>query len=274
MARTAQEIFDEMIAIKEADPKLSGLTSTSVTAIYRNLFFDVSASISIFEQLQDAFLLDLQFQKDTTQVYTPQYWNDRMINQFQFAPGDSDRGVIAINDQFEIGYVITDETKRIIEFSATKQADRNRQVTIKIAKDDGNGNPEQVTVDELNAAKDYVDRIKGAGLLISTVSFPADQLFLEIDLFYNGQFVESVTKSNVDSAIREYLQDLEFDGRIKLIKLVDKIQEVPGVSDVLVNQAQGQPDGGNPVSFNRVYDTKAGFANYNVGGSIINMIIE
>lgn len=274
MAKTTQEIFDEMISIKGSDNNLNDLTSTSTTALWRLFLYVVSAGISLQQQIQDVFLKDLQYQKDTTQVYTERWWNDRMINQFQYAPGDQPRGVIAIDDNFNIGYEIVDDTKKIIEFSATKQSDNNRQVTIKVAKDDGSGNPEQLTIDEIQAAADYVDRVKGAGLLISTVSFPADILTLDIDIYYAGQFVESVTKDNVENAIREYLQNLPFDGRIKLINLVDSIQNVDGVSDVFINVAQAQPDGGDLTAFNRVYDTKAGYANYNDAGSIVNMIIE
>lgn len=274
MARNPQEIFDELVSIKEADSNADELTSTSVTALWRVYLYVVAVGISIFEQVQDTFLLDLQYQKDTTIVYTAPWWNDRMINQFQYAPGDSDRGVIAINDQFQIGYVIEDDTKKIIEFSATKQADRNRQVTIKVAKDDGLGNPEQLTTDEQQAAATYVDRVKGAGLLISVVSFPSDILTLDFDLYYDGQFVESVVEDNVNTAIITYLQNLPFDGTIKLINLIDSIQEVEGVKDVLINVAQAQPEGGEFVTFNRVYDTKAGYASYDITSSIINMIIE
>ncbi len=275
MARTAQEIYNSFITIKETTPQLSGLTSSSTTALWRVFYSSISVGISVFEQIWDSFKLDLEYQKTTSQIYTESWWNDRMKNQFQYSPGDPDRGVINVNDQFQIFYPIVDESTRIIDFSATKHADANRQVTIKVAKDDGDGNPIQLDINELTAAADYVDRIKGAGLLINVVSFPADILTLELDVYFNGQYVQSTVQDNVNNAITEYLSNLEFDGKIRLLSLTDMIQSnVEGIKDIFIRSANALPDGGNVTVFDRVYFTKAGYANYDKANSIINMIIE
>jgi hypothetical protein len=272
MSQTPSQIYNQLVQIKEQEPLLSGLTSNSITALWRVFYGATATGLSLMTQIWDVFKADLEYQKSTTPIYTPSWWNDQMINTFQFSPSDPTRGVIQINDQFQVSYQVIDPTTNIIAFSSTIQATNNRQVTIKVASNDGNGNPQQLTQDQLSAAASFVDRKKGAGLLISVVSFPADILTLDIDIYYDGQYVQSTVKSNVQAAITTYLQQLPFDGTIVISKLFDAIQSVQGVNDLLINSANGTPDGGQPIVFDRVYATNAGYASFDATNSIINLI--
>ncbi len=60
MARTVQQIKQQMLDAKNADPTLSALTSTSQTAKWNLYYFIVASCIAIFEQLQDLFKSDLE----------------------------------------------------------------------------------------------------------------------------------------------------------------------------------------------------------------------
>ena len=69
----------------------------------------------------------------------------------------------------------------------------------------------------------------------------------------------SVIQTNVETAIGNYLDSLDFDGSFLLIKLVDYIQSVEGVEDILINEAKGKPFGASDFDvFNRVYNTVSG----------------
>ena len=272
-SRTTKEIYDSMVNIKNADSNLSELNSTSATALWSLFLYVVAAGISFFEQVQDLFYDDLIYQKSTTPVYTFQWWQDRLINYYQFSSSDPNIGIVKVNDNFNIYYETLDESARIVKFCSVTQLSGNRQVTIKVAKDDGFGNPEVLTNDEITSAASYVTAVKSAGLLISTVSFPADKLFFDIDIYFDGQYVKSTTKDNVNNAIIVFLSQLPFNGSVMLSAVVDAIQQVEGVVDVVINTAEIQPDGQTaPLPFKRIAYTKAGYANYNPANSIINMI--
>ncbi len=273
--RTTQEIYNSLVDIKNSDSNLDDLNSTSVTALWSLYLFVVAAGISFFEQVLALFVEDLEYQKDTTPIYTAQWWRDRMINFYQFSDTDPAIGQVKVNDNFEIFYETEDIDARIIEYCAVTQELNSRQVTIKVAKDNGSGQPEVLTTDEQVSATSFVGSIQGAGLLISTVSFPGDLLFVDIDIYYDGQFAETTTKDNVNNAIIAYLSNIEFDGGVRELNLIDSIQNVPGVKDVVVNALQAQADGqSSPGNWSRLYFTKAGYMNYNPLDSVINMIIE
>lgn len=273
MARTIEEIYNEIVTTKENTPGLDGLTSNSQTAIWRLIFYVCAVVINFHEQLWDLFKKDLEDIRDSAAPQTELWWNYKM-KEFQYAPNDVNKGVLFLDFDFVPRYNEIDETKQIIKYSATKQAEGSRQVIIKIAKDDGNNNPQQLTIDELNAAKSYINELQGAGLFINTVSFPADDLQMNVEIFFDGQYVQSNVLNDTKEAIREYLKDLKFDGTIQVIRLIDKIQTVDGVKDIYINSLFGKPDGGAPIEFDRVYDTLAGYARLDEQNSSFTMTVE
>lgn len=274
MARSIQSIFDEIISLKEQQSELSGLSSTSNTAIYRLLIYIVAVTTHYHESLWDLFRQDLDNIKATSPVMSEKWWIDKLLNLYQYDNTDTDKGVLTIDDDFIPKYVTTDATKRIIKFAAVKQSTNSRQVNIKIAKADFFGNPEQLSNDELQSAKSFVNSLQAAGLFLNVISFTPDKLKLNLDIYFDGQYVQSNVLNNVKTAIRTYLQNLKFDGTIELTKLVDALQLVSGVKDIYINSAEGLSEGQGYAPFLRVYNAIAGYAELDDTNSVFNFFVE
>jgi hypothetical protein len=277
MARSITTIYNEILTIKDQQAELAGLTSTSNTAIFKLLFYVHAVAINIHEQLWDLFKEDLEYIKATAPVMSEAWWIDKLKNFYQYDNLDTDKGVLKINDSFVPYYETTDETKRIVKFAAVKQTENSRQVNIKVAKADVNGNPIQFSNDELLSIKSFVNSVQSAGLYLNVISFPPDDLKLNINIYFDGQYIQTNVLANVKTAIRNYLQNLnltKFDGTVQLIKLVDAIQGVEGVKDVLINSAYGKGEAEAYTLFNRVYNAKAGYASLDEANSVFTMIIE
>jgi hypothetical protein len=274
MARSIEVIYNEILNIKNQQSELASLTSTSNTAIFKLIFYVQAVVISIHEQLWDLFKEDLEYIKNTAPIMSELWWIDKLTNFYQYDNTDISKGVLKIDNSFVPYYEITDDTKKIIKFVAVKQSDNSRQVNIKIAKADSDNNPVQLTVDELNSVKSFVNSLQAAGLYINVISFPPDLLKLNINIYFDGQYVQSNVLSEVKASIRGYLQKLKFDGTIQLIKLIDAIQNVQGVKDVLINEAQAKTELEGYTTFNRIYNAKAGYAQLNETDSVFNMFVE
>lgn len=277
MARTINEIYAAMVASKNQQTELSGLNSTSQTAIYNLIFYVTAVSISIFEQILDVFKSDVDKIRQDSIAATPQWWSYKM-RLFQFAPGDPDRGVLNIGEDLIPKYNIVDDSKQIIDFVSIKQSANSKQLNIKVAKSSG-GEPAQLTSEELSAAQYYTQQIQPAGLFINTISFPADILTGSFDIYYNGLYVESVVEQNVRNSIVVYLQSLEFDGTIYLIKLIDAIQSTPGVENVVCRSIVGTGDNEPPYEFTtpdtqQRYTSKAGYLQIDDANLNLNMILQ
>jgi hypothetical protein len=272
MARSIDEIYQAIILSKNSKSSISSLNNSSAFGIANCIFYVCAVGIAIHEQIFDAYVNEINIKKAAISGQTGIWWNDKLLNIFQYDISDSDRGVLAIDDNFIYGYPVVDATKRIVKFCATSAIDR--QVTIKIAKDDGSGQPQQLSSDELQAARSFVNTIQDAGTLINTISFAADVLLLDINIYFNAQFGQSTVLDNVKKAIKTYLQKLKFDGTIELLKLIDAIQAVQGVTDVLINNASAKSESSAYQTFNRVYNASAGYASLNETDSIFNMIVQ
>jgi hypothetical protein len=86
-----------------------------------------------------------------------------------------------------------------------------------------------------------LDSISFAGVQYLVASSAADKLFLEAEIFYNGQY-SAVISTNVIAAINAYLAAIPFDGNVRVNKLVDAIQAVDGVTDVVINNLAMRAD--------------------------------
>ena len=262
MARTIEEIQNEMIAAKQADPVLSNLNSPSATAIWRLWTFIMAVAINLHEQFLDLSKLELE-QIARESVAGTIDWLQRRVLEFQYSA--SNPQIVTVVDG-RASYDPIDASLRIITRASVKEQ-ASGCVLVKVAK--GVNPLEQLNTSELNALISYLDAIGFVGIPIDTISLNADRLRFEGEIFYGGQFVESSVKANVILAINNYLSNISissFDGIVNRERLIDAIQAVPGVQgvDTLNVIMNGRPEqdalgGSNNIIIERNYETSAGY---------------
>ena len=206
MARTTKEIYDEMVAVKANQPELVDLTSTSDTALWKLFLFIPAMSISVMEQLGDLLKVELDYIRSTTPSNTRAWWVDRMLNFYQFNT-DTDKGVLKIGTDFIPFYTTPDEASQIIKFCSVTQTQDSRRVNIKITKADGAGLPEQLSASEFNSVEEFVNKMKGAGLLTNVVSLPADEAVVLGNVYFDGGYVKEDVEAECITAIVDYFKN-------------------------------------------------------------------
>lgn len=236
MARTVNEIYATIIAEKEAQTDLDGLTSDSNRAIWRLWAFVTAAVQAIFEQLMDAYITQVETIVSKSPGASTLWIQDKM---FKFQYDATDPQIIQLID-LAPQYPVVDETKRIITACSVTSGISN-VVNVKIAK----GDPyEALTVSELSAAQSYIDTIGVAGITYTCISLNADKIYIDADIYYTGQY-SAIIQDTVITAINNYLQTLSvtnFDGSIKMSDLEGLIRNVAGVTDVVMNNVKVRDD--------------------------------
>ncbi len=218
MARTVAQIKQSMLDAKNADPTLSGLTSTSQTAKWNLYYFIVASCIAIFEQLQDLFKVDLETIASNAAPSTPQWTRNKVL---AFQTGD----VAELNTTtFVIEYPTVTAANIILTRCAVVTAP-NRTVLIKVAKSDP---PEPVTVGELAELQSYVETFNPAGIAFTLINEDSDKIEVAATIYYNGQY-SAVVQDNVEAALNNYMANLPFNGVISTQAVVDAIQSAEGV---------------------------------------------
>jgi hypothetical protein len=234
MARTIAQIQAQIVATKQAQPELAGLTSTSKRAIWNLWTFVIATCIGIFEQLLDSFLISVETQVNAS-AGASILWLQAKMFQFQY-DAITPQVVQLINTVPQ--YPVVDATKQIIT-ACSVTSDLSNQVTIKVAK----SSPYvALTSTELSSAQGYINTIGAAGIIYNVVSLSPDQLYCQATIYGQGQY-SAILKQNVIDALNNWLQTLSntsFNGAIKVSDLEGIIRNVAGVNDVVLNNVRGR----------------------------------
>jgi len=255
MARSISVIKQQLIDQKNATPELSELNSTSQTAIWNLWLYIQAVAINIFEQLQDAYKIEIETIADSS-IPNTDAWVQAQAFKFQY--GDNIQLINLVPT-----YTTINATKQIITRCSVK-TDNNRICQIKVAKESG-----ALDSLELTALESYYNYIGNAGISYNLISAPADKIEIIAEVFYDAQFVSTIS-ANVTTALNNYFANLSFDGVVYVSKIEDSIQGVTGVKDIKISEVNTrrstQSYGTGAVVYNlstgtnaRFYQTYAGY---------------
>ena len=257
MARTLTDIHNELIAAKEAEPRLAALNSPSRFAIWRLWLYVVATTIWTLEQLFVRHQNEVQALIDRN-IFGSAEWFVQQMKAFQY--GDD---LIRNTETGGLTYASVDPARQIITHAAITVAKGDIQVaTLKVAKT-SNGEPNQLSANELTAARGFVDRLQPPGATIVVNSLPADIVRLGLDIYYNPLFDVQTLQTEVENAVQSYFDALPFDAQILKSKIADTILSgVPGVNDVVITRFEARAVGGAFATVERVYIPESGYIKF------------
>ena len=244
MARTIAVIQAQIVAYKNAQTALSGLTSPSQTAKYTTWIFIQAVAINLFEQLLDIFKADFETKVNASFTGSPSWVKDKVF-KFQY---DATTPQITQLINFIPSYPIVDATKLIVTRCTVKTLPNN-VVSVKVAQQEP---PIALTAPQLASLTGYLSQggngtlsgygtgIGFAGVTFVPQSFTSDKLYLSAQIIYNGQY-SSVIQTNVINAINLYLKNIPFDGLVRVVDLIGAI--LPDYDNgILINGVDGVID--------------------------------
>lgn len=177
MARSIAEIKQTMTNAFMADATVReryGLSeddtfddSFSAVSIENILFYIVAACSHVLEVIFDQFKADVD-DKISRAVVASVPWYYKIAKEFQY--GDA----LVFNEATQqYGYEQENEKKRLVKYVAVR--DRGTSVEI-LASAEAGGQPAILSEDVLTAFKQYLNRVKIAGVVLSVRSLPADRI--------------------------------------------------------------------------------------------------
>ncbi len=253
MARTIQQVYDDLIvekqsqtalnglqpAIDDAQTLLNNLTTTSKVAKWRLDLWIVAFGISAMENLFDLFSVEIETRAKEIPAGTLKWYSDQT---FLFQLGNVQ---VYNTDQQKFVYDPIIEANRIVKRAVAGQI--GDQVRIKTAKLDGSGNPIALTVAELSALNDFWNGSTGnkfAGTNLAVTSNDADELRVDLFVQYDpeilapdGSLLTNPATFPVIDAINDFISNLPFNGIFNLTSFTDSIQNADGVVDPVLNDA-------------------------------------
>lgn len=240
MARNTEEIFNEIVAAKDANLALGSLNSNSAVAIWRLWAYITAAAIHVLEVLFDLFKADVQQMIDEK---TPAsiFWYRQKALEFK-------HGVPLMIENGKPFYPPFGPAPLLAQCSV-REAENG--LVIKIAKENA-GDLSPVSNDQLNAFIAYMNAVKYAGTPIRYINSDAVRLYISLDVYYDPLLLysngEAIIENNfpVTENIEDYLRKLSFDGRITRNELLSAIRNATGVRDAAILELLQQTAGKTP----------------------------
>lgn len=206
--------------------------SFSVVSLESVIFYIIAACCHVMEALFDHHRADVD-DKISRAVVASVPWYYKIARQFQY--GDA---LIFDDATSQYRYPVIDESKQLVRYVAVR--DRGTSIQI-LASADKDGIPSPLSNDVLAAFKQYLSRVKIAGVVLNVRSLPADDVQIHVTVKVDPLIISTsgIRISDgvrpVETTIYDYLRSITYGGTFNKTKLVDAIQSVEGVADVVLN---------------------------------------
>ena len=243
MARTIAQIQASIVAAKAADATLSGLTSTSNTALWLLWTWVVATVQYALEVNFDNHKAEVQGIIATQKPHTLE-WYATMAEAFQYGvalPADTDvYGVVPP----------ADPTVLVVSYAAVVEL--NNYLRLKVATLTA-GVLGPLSSGQLSSLSTYMHQIKDAGVRLQITSSAGDVFQPVIAIYYDplilksdGTRIDGTAATPVVDAINAFLANLPFNGLFVYNSFVAALQAVDGVVIADVSDARAYFTGPPP----------------------------
>lgn len=145
----------------------------------------------------------------------------------------------------EFHYTDTNTQEEVYPITHASCEELNFGIKLKVAKGEP-GSLSALDLTEQTPFETWMERQKPAGIPIHFVNRRADQLKLEMTVYYDPV---KVSEGNVKDLVRQeivaHLQGIDFNGVFTTMGLVDHLQGVEGLNIIEIHDARTKPDGEN-----------------------------
>ncbi len=211
MARPISQIYQQLLAQKNAQANLSTLNSKSQVSIWNLWLWISAAGQSIFEQLSDQFQTKLDTIVANAPVFSAAWYQQQLFN-FQYDVATPQ--VVSVLPDYSLGYTAVNVTKRIITQAAVETTN-NRTLNIKVAIGnplgplDGQNVPNNPPGPQYQALQSYLTAVGIPGTQFNIISVDPDQVFCECALYYDASY-SGVIQANILAAYLAFLAAIPF----------------------------------------------------------------
>lgn len=203
----------------------------SEASIERIMFYDVAASMHVNFQTFDQHSVDVNSILSEKRAHTPN-WYASMSKLFQYG-----HNLVEDTDTYDNSGLTDDQinNSRIVKFAAAVPGINKSILYIKVATGTGDAK-KSLNESQLTAFRAYIAQIQDAGVRIEIINAPADEMYIEMDVYFNplildkaGKRLDGSNDTPVQEVIKRYVHNLLFNGLYTNAKLADVVQTVYGV---------------------------------------------
>lgn len=232
--RTIAEIKESIEADfmrNETAAKLYGFTAGDSFAAFFGklsvesvLFYLFAVAAWTLENIFEAFRSEVNASIDKMKPHRPKWYRDMVLAYMK------DRTLIPDTDEYDTADMTDEEitAARVVKHAVADESDDASLLTIKVAGEKG-GRRCPLDAETESQLKAYIAEIKDAGVRTSLVNIAPDRFNCELDIYFDPMLLASAVESTCREAIRNYIENLPFNGEYTNMALVDQLQKIDGV---------------------------------------------
>lgn len=275
MARTIAEIKDSMTADLMRNPDVARAYGFETGAAFSShfskvsvenlLFYIVACAIWVLENLFDRHRHDVEQRIESIIPHRPKWYRDKVLGFMKdktLVPDTDHYNTSGMND----GDI---EAARVVKYAAASENADASILTIKVAGETG-GVRQPLDADTEIQLLAYIGEIKDAGVRVNLVNQTADVFHCEVDVYYDAMLLPETVETQCRETIRNYIENLPFNGEYSNMALVDELQKIEGVRIVEMSGATTEVDGeSTPTDIDARFTPAAGY--FSAGNITVNM---
>lgn len=205
-------------------------------------------------------LLDLHRAEVTEEIeallpHRPKWYRDKVL---AFMP---DRELERDRDTYDLSGMKEEDiaSGRPVKYAVAVESKDSSLLTIKVAGDAG-GKRGPISGEQEEQLRAYIAEIKDAGVRTVLVNMEPDTFGCAVDVYYDAMLRPELVRARCEEAIREYIENLPFNGEYTNMALVDALQVLEGVRVVEMRGSTAQAaDEGTVTEINARLTPKAGY---------------
>ena len=238
MARSIEEIQEEILQAKASYKELDALNSTSKVSIWRLWVYIVAFCFWTLEKLFDKHKAEVQEILLQRTAHTLRWYRNKALD-FMYG-----YNLVEDTDKYDLENLTAEEidAAKIIKYSAVVEAKNESRLIIKIATEES-GKLKPINKTQKEAFTAYIEEIKDAGVPIAVINYLPDLLSLNIRIFRDPMILDAngvnrlTAQQSVNEALQKFMKELPFNGELILQQLANKLENVEGVKVVQIDEA-------------------------------------
>lgn len=176
------------------------------------------------ERLMAEHKMEVETRLKNTKAHRPKWYRDKVL---AFMVGEALQGD---SDEYDTAGMSDDDIEklRVVKHAVAVENDDESILIIKVAGEK-EGKRQPLSYEEAEQLRAYIGEIKDAGVRVSLVNQEADVFNCEVDVYYDAMLEADTVKGDCQSRIKDYIENLPFNGEYTNMALVDALQGVDGV---------------------------------------------
>lgn len=191
------------------------------------LFYIFATAAWVLENLFDEHKREVTTRIEEILPHRPKWYRDKILGFMK------NKALIADTDGYDTEGMSEDDVTaaRVVKHAVATENKDASILTIKVAGENG-GKRCQLDGETETQLAAYIAEFKDAGVRINLINNVPDVFNCEVDIYYDPMLLPEGVETACRETIKEYIENLPFNGEYTNMALVDELQKVEGAKIV------------------------------------------